>query len=376
MTSLPERVVPLSDLDIDPEWNSRIPANVRAWQSSEADEESSGLEGLVRSLLQDGQRAAVDVRTTEPPYYRITEKKYGLLAGFRRVEALSRIYADPAMIEKAREIVDGDDGKCYNCHLPVDRRGPRDCSVCSHLPIGMMPRGIVPGLPWGCVLVRDHGQLSEKDALLVNAGENGNREGLTPPETLALIARLTKEHHASPAEVAIRMGKNPVAVGQYLKLLKLPEKVLHHWGAGGKFDGVQTYKRVAMLDLLDLAKKPVDKHIDGYKALLVQQAPKVDGGAFIERARERAVAVGGMLAKLDKAGFLTLLGRSDGDWMLHVPVLVRTGAKKLGYGELHDLSQRAKKAYEREMGRTAAAEADLGQQTVNGAAHEVGSDDA
>jgi hypothetical protein len=353
MTSLPERVVPLSDLDVDPEWNSRIPANVRAWQSSEADEESSGLEGLVRSLLQDGQRAAVDVRTTEPPYYRITEKKYGLLAGFRRVEALSRIYADPAMVKQ-----------------------------CEATP-GIQ---IVPGLPWGHVLIRDHGQLSEKDALLVNAGENGNREGLTPPETLALIARLTKEHHASPAEVAIRMGKNPVAVGQYLKLLKLPEKVLHHWGAGGKFDGVQTYKRVAMLDLLDLAKKPVDKHIDGYKALLIQQAPKVDGGAFIERARERAVAVGGMLAKLDKGGFLTLLGRSDGDWMLHVPVLVRTGTKKLGYGELYDLSQRAKKTYEREMGRTAAAETDLGQpQTANGSTgtwtagvplHEVGSDDA
>jgi hypothetical protein len=371
MTSLPERVVPLSDLDIDPEWNSRIPANVRAWQSSEADEESSGLEGLVRSLLQDGQRAAVDVRTTEPPYYRITEKKYGLLAGFRRVEALSRIYADENLRSQTEAKV---------CHGPLTT-GTVDelfrCQCGLNIPMKDHPLlGAVPGLPWGHVLIRDHGQLSEKDALLVNAGENGNREGLTPPETLALIARLTKEHHASPAEVAIRMGKNPVAVGQYLKLLKLPEKVLHHWGAGGKFDGVQTYKRVAMLDLLDLAKKPVDKHIDGYKALLIQQAPKVDGGAFIERARERAVAVGGMLAKLDKGGFLTLLGRSDGDWMLHVPVLVRTGAKKLGYGELHDLSQRAKKAYEREMGRTAAAETDLGQQNANGAAHEVGSDDA
>jgi hypothetical protein len=342
MTSLPERIVPLSDLDVDPEWNSRIPANVRAWQSSEADEESSGLEGLVRSLLQDGQRAAVDVRTTEPPYYRITDRKYGLLAGFRRVEALSRIYADPKLQEQYG--VSGHD---------VGKAGP------------------VPGLPWGCVLIRDHGQLSEKDALLVNAGENGNREGLTPPETLTLIARLTKQHGASPAEVAIRMGKNPVAVGQYLKLLKLPEKVLHHWGAGGKFDGVQSYKRVTMLDLLDLAKKPAEKHIDGYKELLVQQAPKVDGGAFIERARERAVAVGGMLAKLDKAGFLTLLGRSDGDWMLNVPVLVRTGAKKLGYAELHDLSQRAKKAYEREMGRTATA--DLGQrEVVNGESRDAG----
>ena len=333
MTTLVVTVVQLSDLDIDPEWNSRIPANVRAWQSSEADEESSGLEGLVRSLLQDGQRSACDVRTTEPPYYRLTDKKFGLLAGFRRVEALGRIYADPAMVAKHEANPD---------------------------------MQVVPGLPWGCVLVRDHGALSEKDAVLINAGENAHRESLTPPETLALIARLT-QHGCSPAEVAVRMGKNPVAVGQYMKLMKLPEKVLHHWGAGGKFEGLQTYKRVAVLDLLDLAKKPVDKHLDGYKQLLVQQAPKVDGGAFIERARERAVAVGGMLAKLHKAGFLTLLGGSDGDWMLHVPVLVRTGAKKLGYAELHDLSQRAKKAYERGMERGA----DLGQKVQNGESHDV-----
>ena len=74
-----------------------------------------------------------------------------------------------------------------------------------------------------------------------------------------------------------------------------------------------------------------------------------------------------MLAKLHKAGFLTLLGGSDGDWMLHVPVLVRTGAKKLGYAELHDLSQRAKKAYERGMERGA----DLGQKVQNGESHDV-----
>src|SRR5208337_1969927 len=92
MTEL--RQIPLSDIDVDYEWNSRSPANTTVDATPETDEESTGLGGLVANILKNGQKEAVDIRPTAPPFYRPTTKPWSLVAGFRRTTAIVNINND------------------------------------------------------------------------------------------------------------------------------------------------------------------------------------------------------------------------------------------------------------------------------------------
>jgi hypothetical protein len=83
------RAILIEDIDVDPQWNSRGPGNV-----ANGSFERSGIAGLMANLRLVGQITSVDVRKTAKPFYRDTgAKPYSLVTWFRRIEALSRLFA-------------------------------------------------------------------------------------------------------------------------------------------------------------------------------------------------------------------------------------------------------------------------------------------
>lgn len=318
----PAVALPLADLDVDYAWNTRSQPNVVLF-ASETDPDSTGLEGLVRSVLEHGQDTPVDVRPTAPPFYKVTPKPYSLVAGFRRVTALQQIFAHPEIVAAAKAA----------------------------------GRTAIPKLPDGHVWAYVHPPLSELDAFSLNVRENTNREGLTPPDVLALVTRALQVHKLSIPQTAILLGKTHQAIRGYDKVSKLPPRVLAHWRNGGEFDGIKTAKRVALTDMVDLAASPPEGHLDGYAALLQSKAKKIDSSAFLEKAKRRAATMGALLAHLQTAGLITV-GPRDG-WIRYMDLLLGSGKRELRWRDANELAKRAEAAFAHALAHPVAARAEL-----------------
>jgi hypothetical protein len=303
MTEYEIKVIHLSDIDADYSWNSRSPANTFSSIVSETDSESSGLEGLTRNILSRGQDTPVDVRPTSPPFYKMCLKPWSLVAGFRRFTAITAINGNEEKLE-------------------------------------------IPGLPAGHIRATLLPHMTEKEAFLRNASENTNRDQLSPPDIFRLVKKGTEELEMSPADLAVALGKLPTSIANYARLGKLDSSILSHWLHGGEFQGVQNGKRVAVADLFELSRKPVEEHLDGYKRLLLLQSQIANSSAWLEKARGRATAMGTLLAKLHKRGFLSVHTPA---WIGDVDILVRMGKRDLKMSDARDLAARAESAYKKEM---------------------------
>lgn len=75
-------------------------------------------------------------------------------------------------------------------------------------------------------------EYSDSKVLAVALVENIQRRDLDPLEEADAYRRLIEEHALSQADVAAAVGKSRVTVTNALRLLKLPEAVLNHLGAG------------------------------------------------------------------------------------------------------------------------------------------------
>lgn len=308
MTENEVKLIPLSDIDADYAWNSRSPANTFSSVISETDSESSGLEGLTRNILSRGQDTPVDLRPTTPPFYKMTDKPWSLVAGFRRFTAVNAINAnDPPLT--------------------------------------------IPGLTAGHIRATLLPHMTEREAFLRNASENSNRDQLSPPDIFRLVKKGTEELEMSPAELAIALGKLPTSIANYVKLGKLDSSILNHWLHGGEFQGIQNGKRVGVADLFELSRQTPDTYLDGYRQLLLLQSQIANSSAWLEKARGRATAMGSMLAKLQKRGFLSVHTPA---WIGDVDVMVRVGKRDLKMSDARDLAARAEASYKKEMSKPAA----------------------
>lgn len=306
--------IPLSEIDIDLDWNSRSPANVTLFALSETDEESSGLDGLIANLLKNGQSTPVDIRPTVPPFYKRTQVPYSLVTGFRRCTALQAVYADEGLkLEAAKQ-----------------------------------QRSIVPLLSDGHVLAIVHPCLSEREAYLLNARENSNRESLTPPDTAMMVKRGVEQFDFTIHDLSVQLGKTPQVVALYAKVAALPPPVLSHWQKGGEFEGVQSSRRVAFAEMVEIAKRDPLEHIDAYRKALIHGVSKQSTSAWFQRARGRAGHVGSMLAKLQKNGFLTVQERN---WVGNLDILAGMGKRGLKFEDIRAIAEVAQASYEREMKR-------------------------
>lgn len=302
----------LSDIDADYAWNSRSPANTFLSTVSETDQESSGLEGLTRNILSRGQDTPVDLRPTAPPFYKMTGKQWSLVAGFRRFTAVSAINGNEELVRVA----------------------------------GIEGRTLIPGLQDGFIRATLLPHMTEREAFLRNASENSNRDQLSPPDIFRMVQKGISELEMSTSDLALALGKLPTSIANYARLGKLDITILAHWLHGGEFQGVQNSKRVGVADLFELSRQEPIEHIEGYKRLLLQQSAIANSSAWLEKARGRATAMGTLLAKLHKRGFLSVHTPA---WIGDVDIMVRIGKRDLKMSDARDLAYRAEAAYKKEM---------------------------
>lgn len=305
MTPVEIKFIKLSDIDADADWNSRSLNSILS-QISETDEESTGLNGLIANILVHGQDTPIDIRPTSPPFYKITKKPYSLIAGFRRFSAITQIVNDTTL----------------------------------------QVNGKIPGIPDGLIRAAVHPHMSEHDAFLLNGRENANREAITTVDLYRLIYRAVKEHKMTSPAIAVWLGKSTPRILDYIKMQELPSRVIKHWIEGGDFEGLQSAKRIAINDMLEIAKRKPEEQEDAYKRSLIRQARKADTSAWWERAKGRANAMGVRLARLQKAGFLIV---SAPVWTNNIDILVGTGKRELKWKEAVDLSSIAENAYHKEL---------------------------
>jgi hypothetical protein len=218
--------IPIINIDVDLQWNSRNPADIETGANHQG--ESAGIEGLMANLCALGQKTPVDVRSTAPPFYREgCGKSYSLVTGFRRITALTRLHANG---------------------------------------------NVVPGLAPGHVLAVDHGKLSERDAFLLNARENANRESLAPPDTCLLIKR-GLDHGLSRESLALQLGFTPQIVASYGRVAELPAEIFANWRTGGTFHGLTTKKRLGVAEMIAItrAADPFDAYAKAVGRRIVRE---------------------------------------------------------------------------------------------------------
>ncbi len=334
------RPIALSDIFADWAWNSRtLTASTSAdgrtlfEESAREDSESAGLDGLVDDIATAGQHTPVDVRIVPPEglvygdghVVRTGGRAYALVCGFRRLAAVT-LLNESLELRTSRSAV----GKT-----------------------------VVPNVSDGHILAVVHGTMTEREASILNAEENFNRESLGPVDRCLVVRRLAALKMSS-AEIATRLGKRRAAIEDYKRVLEMDPEIFAHWsGAKPKFRDIEIAKRIGIVDLFDIAKKPKDEQAEHYERALQLRASVEATSAWEVRARARAVATGTLLAKLERAGFITMLGR---EWSTDSSVVMAISGLRDGHGKatgarMTEFAMAAKDAYERERKRLVAAPA-------------------
>ena len=68
-------------------------------------------------------------------------------------------------------------------------------------------------------------QVSDEQAMEITIVENLQREDLNPMEQARAFERLGREFHMTQEQIATRTGKDRASIGNFLRLLKLPQRV-------------------------------------------------------------------------------------------------------------------------------------------------------
>jgi ParB-like chromosome segregation protein Spo0J len=309
-----EGVLTLDAIDIDPAWNTRSPANVESWFMSENDPDSSGLEGLTRNMRAHGQLTPVDIREIDEKHYRWgkTDKRYSLVCGFRRAAALRLIYKD---VLRPRQL-------------------------------GEEASTLIPGLELHQVRVRNHGPLDEERSFSINASENGPRDGLTPPELVALAIRARDDFTMSAEKIAIMVGKQTRVVRDYMRVATLPKPVLDHWMNGGEYEGIINSNRANISSLMVIVKMtPKEQWAEEYKKLIsYKKETHDDRTSYVQRLLIQADNIGAILGRLERKGVILI---SRPEWADHLDLLLNLKEQRMSYSTTKRIANRVTEAYER-----------------------------
>ena len=319
---MPEtRAIPLSDIDIDLDWNSRSPANVTSFGASDTDEESAGLEGLMSNLRELGQTTAVDVRpTNDKGFYKFgkTDKPWSLVTGFRRCTALANLYSDNKIAEADSE-----------------------------------HRTIVPGLPNGYVNAVLYGPMCEVDAFWLNAHENVHHTPLSPYDCVLQVKKAVEVFETPIAKLSVKLGKTTASIARYVRISKLPYEILNHWRTGDTdFEGIRSRRAIPLEEMDELSKLEEHEWKPGYRTLLLSKEIKRTAGArspseksAIDYALDRATAAGKMLGRLQQNGFLVVQDTRPLFWRDNVRIMTKTLATPFAQREIEMLADAAAHAF-------------------------------
>ena len=243
--------IPLSDIEVDPLWNSRCRSAVLA--EGEEDPKtgmgSNGIRGLVASIRGSGQGTPVDVIPNVAKIGQLIapEKRYFLIAGFRRFEALSRI---------AKE--DGDPTPAIDA------------------------------------IVRD---LTPVAARLLNLRENTARDDLRGADLAFGVAQLTK---AAPKmtgpEIAKELNKSVAHIANILKMnAKVDPELVKHWrDTPGNPVTMTNMFELASFEDSEIQKKTYYELFKGTLSTSLKTKP----GDWKAAAKKRCSKVGRMLGDL------------------------------------------------------------------------------
>jgi ParB-like chromosome segregation protein Spo0J len=310
--------IPLSDIEVDYDWNSRSKANVIQPDDRSDDKDSKGVEDIRLSILARGQDTPVVVA---PIVGGITfagkksARPYQLVAGFVRFTAVEAINKDESLTKLARE----------------EKR-----STISNTGDGTI-RAVVRGM-------------DPREARSFNARENTARKGLALPDLVIRVRDMSQKDKLTTERIRCELGLSLSYVTALVAVGGINPKVLDHWRNGGKLDG-EEYPNVQITkqDMIEVAKlKDPEAEMKAYKELLRPTAadPKAKEKQWIAAGKAKAETIGTMLGLLQRNEFLEVNADKDA-WieMVMRGVLKVTGKKKFTKAIGNQFGKAAMNAY-------------------------------
>lgn len=242
--------IPLSDIFVDPSWNTR--SSFGEGEGSGGEDGENDFESLKASIAMRGQDIPVDVR----PNPGKTKHPYALVAGFRRFKAISDL---------------------------AEKAGNKTPSI----------RAVA------------HNFATEAEAIEFNVRENTARQDLSAPDTVYGVARLLKSKPGvTDSELAQSLGFSQPYISKIHRVIdKVGPKVLADWR-----------DRVGLKPTLEQMHSLIKIEDKGEQAAAYEEMVrgKEDGGkkggrnAWIENTKKKAHDVGYFLGSLQRAGVIAV----------------------------------------------------------------------
>jgi ParB-like chromosome segregation protein Spo0J len=246
--------VPLSDILADYGWNVRSHADIER-ESADGVRDGSreagfGFHDFTRSFNEGGQDTPVilaEVVNGKTLRGQKTDKKYELVAGFRRFTAVAFLNeADNTAKRKAN------DEKAVGSNLQA-----------------------VANVPDGNIKAVIRKFKDAREARKLNARENTLRSNLQAPDLVRLCLEYANDYKSTQVEISAELGIAQSYVSKLQKVGGLPAPVISHWRDGADLPGGNPpggWRQLPINDMLELAElakgMPMPEVIDRYKAML------------------------------------------------------------------------------------------------------------
>lgn len=277
------QIVDLKDIQIDPNFNARS----GAWVDDKGggpEGEDEGFPGMVQSINAQGQDYPADVILNPD---KKDARRFFLVTGFRRAEAVRRLHASSAVIPK--------------------------------LPAGKFK-----------IVVRD---ISVNEAHALNIRENAEREDLKGADLAWGINRMLTDG-MTDTDVAAQLGKSQGYISRLHRIMKLPAKYTKAWREGTGLDG-KGNKQLTVAQMHQLTEaKPEDRDMT-YTAFFTggsgTGANPRGKNAWEKGAQSKAANLGDLLGTLVRENLMPAkVGESFGDFVAVVEACVKMGKKDKG----------------------------------------------
>lgn len=224
---------PLAAIHVDYDWNVRSKADVENEDGDGVQDEgkpaSGGLAVLTANIHDQGQDTPVilaAVKDGKTLNGTKTDKKFELIAGFRRITAISNLNAADKVAERAT---------------------------------GGDKRPAVKDVPDGHIKAIVKSFASAREARIVNTRENTLRSNLKAPDMVRLVAELSATNGAkglTQTEIGSLIGIHQGYVSKLGKVATLPPAVLNHWRLRTAIPGITAkseWKQLSIIDMEELS---------------------------------------------------------------------------------------------------------------------------
>ncbi len=301
----------LSDIDINTAWNSR---GSRWMKDSEGEPDEredgravlTGTRGLQATIAKKGQDTPIDLVTEHPK--KDPKKKYFLVCGFRRIEAVRRIWE-----QHEKEKSNGD-----------------------HYPPTILAR------------IRN---LTPYESRALNMRENVVREEI-PTADLAFGAHeMVEEAHGEGRKITQQeiADELSLSVGYVSKLMKVmadtDPKITARWRTA--------ILPLSLNDMHEVSLKPKSEQEQEYKRILKEKLipPKPLGKGWTVHARRSAIRMGDLFGTLEAQGYLRMMIKGGEpvlftEHTIRAIVKIKSGKNPVSPRQLKGIAETANHAYQ------------------------------